>query len=147
MDIITAITTALSTLKTGYEIKKLAGNLDSEVQQSELRIEIRKLQESLIEVQDVLLNAKNEILQNRESIQEKDKKIVELEGLLAFKEQIIFYKGAYYKTNENGNAEGEPYCSRCWDYEEKKVHLFKLGKDFFECPQCKYPFGVSQGIY
>ena len=85
MDIITGITTALASLKTGYEIKKLAGNLDSEVQQSELRIEIRKLQESLIETHDVLFNAKREILENRELLQEKDEEIKRLKSLLQTK--------------------------------------------------------------
>ncbi|HMS40117.1 MAG TPA: hypothetical protein PKE69_07830 [Pyrinomonadaceae bacterium] len=86
MDILTGITTAVATLKTGFEIKKLAGNLDSEIQQGELRVQIRKLQESLIEVQDVLLNAKREILENREEIQEKDEEIKKLKKQLKEKE-------------------------------------------------------------
>lgn len=85
MDILTGITTALATLKTGFEIKKLAGNLDSEIQQGELRVEIRKLQQSLIDVQDVLLNAKREIIENRDLIQEKDTEIKRLKTLLSQK--------------------------------------------------------------
>lgn len=85
MDILTSITTALATLKTGFEIKKLAGNLDSEIQQGELRVEIRKLQESLIDVQDVLLKAKREILGNRDLIQKKDTEIKRLKTLLSQK--------------------------------------------------------------
>jgi hypothetical protein len=44
-----------------------------------LRLEIRKLQESLIDVQDVLLNAKQEIIHNRMTIQQKDEEIKQLQ--------------------------------------------------------------------
>lgn len=139
MDIITGITTAISTLKTGYEIKKLAGNLDSEVQQSDLRVEIRKLQESLIDVQDVLLNAKSEILQNREIIQEKNKRIAELEDLAKFQRTLVFKDSMYFESDENGNPVNNPYCSNCWESEKKAIHLNNR-KDFFECPCCKNRF-------
>ncbi len=136
MDIITGITTALATLKTGYEIKKLAGNLDSEVQQSELRVEIRKLQESLIDTRDILLTAKEEILNNRESLREKDKRIAELEDLLKFKAKLIRKDGKYFETDENGNAIGDPFCSNCWESKNKMIHLNKLG-GAYKCPSCK----------
>ena len=140
MDIIAGITTALATLKTGYEIKKLAGNLDSEVQQSELRVEIRKLQESLIDVQDVLLNAKSEILGNRELIQEKDKRIRELEDLLKFSDKLVRKDGMWFKSDENGEPIGEPYCSNCWDVEKKAIYLIPKEdglKTKLMCPLCK----------
>jgi hypothetical protein len=87
MDIITGITTAIATLKTGFEIKKLAGNLDSDVKQNELQIEILKLQE-------VLIFAQKEILKQRELIQEKDQEIKRFTKLLEEKEALLSQKNA-----------------------------------------------------
>ena len=129
MDIITGITTALATLKTGYEIKKLAGNLDSEVEQGELRIEVRKLQ-------DLLIQSKDEILNNREFLREKDKRIAELEDLLKFKSKLVRKDGMYFEADENGNSIGDPYCSNCWESNNKMIHLNDFG-GLHKCPSCK----------
>jgi hypothetical protein len=136
MDIISGITAAITTLKTGFEIKKLAGNLDSEVQQSELRVEIRKLQESLIDTRDILLSAKDEILNNRESLREKDKQIKALEDLLKFKAKLVRKDGMYFESDERDNLIDEPFCSNCWDSDNKSIHL-TCYDDYNECPKCK----------
>ncbi len=137
----------MTSLKTGYELKKLAGNLDSEVEQGELKIQIRKLQENSIEVQDVLLKAKQEILDNRETIQEKDNRISELENKLKFKEKLVRQNGKYYEKDESGKPTGEPYCSRCWDLEKTPIYLTQIEEDYFRCPECENPFGKRKPIY
>jgi hypothetical protein len=142
MDIITGITAAITTLKTGFEIKKLAGNLGSEVQQSELRVEIRKLQESLIDVQSVLLSAKKEILDNREFLRENESRIKELEDLLKFKAKLVRKDGMYFESDENGDSTGEPYCSNCWEVSNRVVPLLSRDTNYdYLCPNCKNGFG------
>lgn len=144
MDILTGITTALSTLKTGFEIKKLAGNLDSDIQQGELRVEIRKLQESLLDVQEVLLKAKQEILDDRNTIEEKDDKIAELEDLLKFNKTTVRNNDKYFEVDEKGLPTNDPFCSRCWDSEQKKIYLIspqKGNNNYQKCPQCKITYG------
>lgn len=143
----------MTSLKTGYELKKLAGNLDSEVEQGELKIQIRKLQENSIEVQEVLLKAKQEILDNRETILEKDNKIFELENKLKIKEKLVCQNGKYYEIDESGKPTGEPYCSRCWDLGKTPIHLIQIEEDYFKCPECKNtlgkrkPLSSSDGYY
>ncbi len=137
---IVSITTTLAAIKNSIDIAKSLKNVDASLEKAGLRLKTAELIETLAE-------AKINATEVQDLIRDKDKKIAELEALLAFKEKLTFKKGMYYKTDENLTSEDEPYCSRCWDYEQKAVHLFKQGKDFFECPQCKYIFGISQGIY
>ena len=152
MDIITGITTAISTLKTGYEIKKLAGNLDSEVQQSELRVEIRKLQESLIEVQDILINAKREILDQREIIQEKDAEIKQLKELLNSKNSphTIELSDDFIKIlkvfNQDENITASS-IARNLGLSEQKVEYFLDGLIEKELITHSLSFSLSEGAF
>jgi ribosomal protein S27AE len=137
---VTSVIATIAAIKHSIDVVKAVKDADYDLDKSILKEKIAVLVDSLLE-------AKIQANETLDLIQEKDKKIAELITLLAFKEKIIFKKGVYYKTDGNGSYESEPYCSRCWDYEQKAVHLFERGKDYFECPQCKYTFGISQGIY
>lgn len=130
----------MTTLKTGYEIKKLAGNLDSEVERGKSQIEIRKLQ-------DLLIQSKEEILNNRESLREKDKGIVELEDLLKFKSKLVRKEGKYYESDENSDSIGDPLCSNCWQSEQKPIYLTQIEEDYFRCPKCKNLFGKRKPVH
>jgi len=138
MDIITGITTALATLKTGFEIKKIAGNLDSEVQQSELRVEIRKLQESLIDVQDVLLDAKQEIINNRMTIQQKDVEIKQLQIKIQKQSELDYQNETISEEcleilkifTTSSSSHSVNYLSKLSDMNiQRVIHIIEILKD------------------
>jgi hypothetical protein len=135
-----SIIATLAAIKNSIDVLKAVKDADYDINKAILKEKIAVLVDSLVE-------ARIQASETLDLIQEKDNKIAELEKLLAFREQLIFYKGAYYKIDENGKPEGEPYCPRCWEYEQKGIHFYKLGNDFFKCPQCESEVGVPQGIF
>lgn len=59
-----------------------------------------------------------------------------LKNRLEIKDDIKFIKNSYWIV-KNGEMQEGPYCSRCYDYENKLVHLIKNEGYHPSCPQCK----------
>jgi hypothetical protein len=75
-------------------------------------------------------------------LQEKDKRISELEDLLKFKAKLVRKDGMYFESDENGDLTGEPYCSNCWEVSNKVVHLLSRETNYdYLCPNCNNGFG------
>jgi hypothetical protein len=46
--------------------------------------------------------------------------------------KMKFINNMYYIEKE-----GDPYCSKCWDVDNKRVRLHGNSEGFFQCPSCK----------
>jgi hypothetical protein len=53
----------------------------------------------------------------------------------SLQQSLVFKDNMYWKSNLSG--EREAFCSRCWDYETKLVHLQNLPDGAMYCPGCK----------
>lgn len=58
---------------------------------------------------------------------------------------VRLHDGVYYEDRD-GQIDGEPFCPRCFDVKELRVHLSttqhsETRKGKFRCPECKEYFG------
>lgn len=141
-DLITAITTTISAIKTTLEIKKFVADTDSDLEKGKSNIQARELQEKLLDAEELLLKAKEQILRD-------DQRIQELEGKLRFKAKLVRQNSKYYEADENGRPISDPYCPRCWESEQKAIHLLPIEDegDRFRCANCKNFFGKPKPRY
>ena len=67
--------------------------------------------------------------------------------------EVLVYRGnlrrrgdGYYKTLETGRPYGQPYCSYCWENEQKMLHLHNkiLSRSVRICPQCKNEYQAER---
>ena len=79
-------------------------------------------------------------------LQEKDLRITEFEDLLKFKSKLVHKDGMYFVSDEDGNTTGEPFCSRCWEIDQKATHLHQIEDDYFKCANCKNFFGKRKQL-
>ena len=79
-------------------------------------------------------------------VEEKERRIAELEQLLDLKARLVRFQDAYYETDPGGERTGAPYCSRCWEVDHMGVHLTRAPLVHnWVCPQCKSHFTKSAG--
>ncbi len=88
-DLITVISTAITTIKTTLEINKVVKDTDLQIEKGKSNIQVLELQEKLIEAKDLLLKAREEIIQNRNAIQEKNSEISRLNSLIENKSKKL----------------------------------------------------------
>ena len=60
----------------------------------------------------------------------------------SFRDKLILKNGLYYFKVAEPNRSDGPYCTRCFDVDEKLVLVAALPRDFqefgqFSCPNCK----------
>lgn len=49
------------------------------------------------------------------------------------RKELIFRNGAYWEEGDS-----EPLCSRCWEVDQRAVHMHPMGNPaFYQCPNCK----------
>ena len=130
------IPAALASINITKETVKLMIDAPKHLEKTEIQLK-------LASVNRTLFDAENALLESQKLIKEKDSRIAELEDLLKFKAKLIRKDGKYFETDENGNAIGEPYCSRCWESEQKPIHLLPIEdeEDGFRCANCKNLLG------
>lgn len=125
------ISEATRTLSTGIDAVKKLADLAMKTQNIDLQEGILELREQLLFAKESLLNAKEEISdlkeENRKLLQELEK------SKQTASTEMEFRKAAYYVK---GSKDDGPYCPRCFDSDNKKVRLSKLGP-LLNCPQCK----------
>ena len=87
-----------------------------------------------------ILDVQKEALDLLEQKGELQKRVSELEELIAIRSEVRFENGAYYRNREDGSREG-PFCSRCLDVTDKLVMLHSfynqnVGATISRCPEC-----------
>lgn len=107
----------------------------------DLKTVAKVLQEAgKIEQYKQILEVQGRLLEMQEKIRLQDEEIRTLKEKLKIKENIVFEKDAYWIKRKDNSKEG-PYCSACWDNEDKKqlVHLHSISgvTNAFRCPVCK----------
>jgi len=77
-------------------------------------------------------------------VQDREKRIAELEQALEIKAHLIRFEDAYYETDSDGRRAGNPYCLRCWEADHRAIHLTRAPLlHNWLCPQCKCTFTKS----
>ncbi len=112
---------------------KTIKNVDSTVEKAEFKLKIAELLEALAE-------AKLQAIETQEVLREKEGRIEELKNILNIKPSLVFVKDRYYQKDDNENPIGEPYCQRCWESDNKLIHIVPVGH-IFKCADCKNTFG------
>jgi len=70
--------------------------------------------------------------QNRELTEEN----AELKRLLLLEQSLSFENNFYWREcGPDGEVDG-PYCSACWDGEQRLIRLHRYNGRFFGCPVC-----------
>jgi len=86
-----------------------------------------------------LLNAQKELLEMQNMIKTQAEEIEILKEKLKIKGDIFFESNAYWLKKENDSKEG-PFCSGCWDNQNKQLVYLHLRDDVrngWTCPVCK----------
>lgn len=129
---------ALSSLKAATDIAKFLRESDLSLERAELKLKLADLLSSLAD-------AKIELVEVQETLAEKDKRIAELEDAFQNKDSFVRQFDAYYKTDENGEPIGVPYCLRCWENDHKKRQLVHDSKNYRTrvCTSCGHQYEGS----
>lgn len=118
-----SIATFLGGVKTAKETLSLIINSKGTLERTEFEYKIASLTKTLTELE-------NQVRGFESIIQEKDKKIKELEDLLTLKTKVSRGKhGLYYK--ESDREDNQPICPYCWESCQKIFHLGKLNTPYF----------------
>jgi hypothetical protein len=128
MDIAT-VATALTSIKTAFEIAKIIRDSKGSLKEAEINNKIADLLNALADAKSQVADIKTEIL-NREE------KIKELEDQLRDKSKMVFFERAYFIID--GEKKEGPYCQQCWDSLHKKIRLQPTGSvGGWYCFTCK----------
>jgi hypothetical protein len=88
-----------------------------------------------VEAREKLLEAREEALKLQEENLSFKARIKELENKLSVKENLEWDGKSFWKINQDGKKDG-PYCQRCYETEERLVHLQDLGMGQLHCVRC-----------
>jgi len=93
-----------------------------------------ELYEKLLTVQEEAL----ELMEQNRNLREENSR---LKGKLELKDSLMFKENAYYSIDKKGNIKDGPFCSRCWDKDDKLVRMHKTDDRHLTrtiwCPDCK----------
>ena len=110
---ISAIAAVLGSVKTATEIAKFIRESDLSIERAELKLKVADL---IVALADVKL----ELVELQDTFASKDQRIKELEAAFENRDLLVRRYDAYYKTDLSGNANGTPYCLRCWESDHKQ---------------------------
>ena len=126
---LTAISTVLSSIKAATDIAKIVRESGLTLEQAEYKLKLAELVEKLAD-------AKLQIASIQDIIDERDRKIKELEAAAIIRGKVSFEPPYYWLTDENGRRDG-PYCQQCYDSGAKFIRLTGSGNGIWGCKTCK----------
>ena len=124
---LTAIATALSSLKTATEIAKLIKDSDLSLEKAESKLK-------LADLISALADAKIEVIEIQQLLLDKENDIRELKNKLEIKAKLSWEK-PYYWIVDNSQRDG-PFCQHCYDKNHELIRLQGNG-GYWECKACK----------
>jgi len=140
MDPVSAINTALTSLRTATDIARLLIGADVSLQTAELKLK-------LSDMMGALADAKSQIADVKDMVTKKDETIVRLQEALELKGTLIRKDSAYWLPDEQGNFTDGPFCMRCFDVDKITCRLVAdTAGPQVKCPNCKTIF-FSKPIY
>lgn len=93
-----------------------------------------------IELYQKVLDLQADALEQSERLQEKDKRIEQLEAAFSIKDKLKLKKSAYYITDDNEQLIDGPFCTKCFDVDKLKCRIVSMGGSSVQCLKCKLPF-------
>jgi len=128
IDPVTAVSSALASIKTAADIARLLKNTDISLEKAELKLKLAEMISALAE-------AKIEMAQVQGLIAEKDRVIKELGEKLVVKGEMRYQAPFYWRIH--GDEKEGPFCQKCYDCEGKLIRLRQRGgRDEWDCLQC-----------
>ena len=109
------------------------------------KLKDRKLMELIINLETTLLEFKADYEDLREQISVLEAENEKLKMQKEISRTLSYELGVYF-TEIKGEREG-PFCTRCWDADNKLVRLAVQKTGIAQCPECKsfseYEYGQS----
>lgn len=107
----------ISDLQAIGKVLQKAGNI-------ELYEKLLSIQEKAVEIME----------ENQKLLEEK----LKLENKLKIKGSLNFETNMYYEVDKKGKRKDGPFCSRCWDHDDKLIRMHQSKKNGSSwCPECK----------
>ncbi len=78
-----------------------------------------------------------------EQIKEKNELIAQLQEALELKGNLVCQGSAYFLTDEDGNFIDGPFCTKCFDVDQKKCRIVPVARNDnpqVQCLKCKVVF-------
>lgn len=109
------------------------------------RIELKQL---LAELTAAIASSKMELSLLAGVCEARDAELIRMNEALVYKGNLRRRGDGYYKTVD-GRPYGQPYCSCCWERDQKLIHLHSriLSKDVRVCPHCKNEYQALRTPY
>lgn len=80
-----------------------------------------------------ILEAQEKMLEMQKRIYDLETENADLENKLNIKTALYFENNVYWKS---GNPKEGPFCSRCWDSEQKLIRMHTHGPSYHKCLNC-----------
>ena len=127
MNELTKIEKAISAINVAKQIYQGLTKGIADLKDVEVRATLVELKSALVDAQEQVLNIKQEL-------DDKEQEIQRLKEAFKLKESLVLYEhhGHYHMADKDGQPYGVPYCSRCWEVDQKAVSVSKKTK----CPEC-----------
>lgn len=123
MDLST-ISTAISTVKSAYELLKVISDSSGSLEEAEIKLKLAELKNAIVDTKSQISDIQMELISKNEKIQE-------LENQIKIQNELKFEQPYYWKITD-GKQEG-PYCQKCYDDNKK---LVRLQDEKFGCWRC-----------
>ncbi|WP_420591592.1 hypothetical protein [Bacterioplanoides sp.] len=125
-----------------------ASEIGKEIRDANFILERMEMKKHLTDLTAYLSVAKMELALLQESIEEKDAELLRQAEALAYRGNVKRRGDGYYRTVDN-RPYGQPYCSYCWENDQKLIHLHNrvLSNDIRICPCCKNEYQNARTPY
>ena len=125
-----------------------ASEIGKEIRDANFILERMEMKKHLTDLTAYLSVAKMELALLQESIEEKDAELLRQAEALAYRGNVKRRGDGYYRTVDH-RPYGQPYCSYCWENDQKLIHLHNrvLSNDIRICPCCKNEYQNARTPY
>tara|TARA_B100001109_G_scaffold201911_1_gene168723 strand:- start:115275 stop:115730 length:456 start_codon:yes stop_codon:yes gene_type:complete len=115
-----------------------AQDVSKEIKQANYQMDRVELKRLLAELTAAIASSKMELSLLQGVCEARDNELIRLNEALVYKGNLRRRGDGYYKSID-GRPYGQPYCSYCWEGNQKLIHLHNriLSKDVRVCPHCK----------
>lgn len=90
------------------------------------------------ELMDQVVNLQKSVLGLQERVGELEKENQLLKKKMNVQESLVVEHQVYF--SKKADKKDGPFCTRCWDMDNKLLRLEVLQNGIARCPQCKYEF-------
>jgi len=130
-DPLSIVTGAIKTLQKLREISQKMKNAEIRNLAADLSLNLADLKLQIAELQEENAGLRVQLKKNSQSASYRDKLTVK--------------NGLYFFKESQSNRPDGPYCTRCFDVDEKLVLVSEMSRAFhgivkYECPNCKAHF-------